>query len=177
MPRRSWDDEDNAGEDLDQPVTITGRQLRSLKMGSTLGLIGFILALIATGAAAWTMLRPTPKSPEPAVAATPTPAPAATDTTAAAAAATPAPTPAATAPVTASSAPPEATKPHTTKAATASATKKTHAARTASHAEAPKMESFDPGAASPAPAASTPSIPTPVPIPVEHKAAPDTTHH
>jgi cytoskeletal protein RodZ len=185
MRRRSWE-EKGGDDDLDQPVTLTEKQLRSLERKAGLGLFGLILAFVALGVAGWTMYRAltTPTQAQPIAA---TPAPAAADTAAAqpaATAPTPAPTtPAPTTPASAgvASAPvggPAAVIPtartHSVKASNAVARRGSHSARTASSAPAPKMESFEPA---PAPGTSLPT-PTPTPVPVEHKAAPaDTSHH
>ena len=53
--RRSWD-EDETTEDLDEPVTITGRQLRSLKRQARVGFFGVLLAFVAIGLATWNLL-------------------------------------------------------------------------------------------------------------------------
>jgi hypothetical protein len=185
MRRRSWE-EKGGDDDLDQPVTLTEKQLRSLERKAGLGLFGLILALVALGVAGWTMVRAltmTPAQTQPIAA---TPAPAAVDTAAAqpaATAPTPAPTPAPTTPAPAgvASAPvggPPAVIPtartHSVKASNAVARRRSHSAHTASSAPTPKMESFDP---TPAPATAVPT-PTPTPVPVERKAAPaDTSHH
>jgi hypothetical protein len=51
--------EDTADDGLDEPVTITERQLRSLKRGARIGLFAMFLAIIATGLAGWNSLRAT----------------------------------------------------------------------------------------------------------------------
>ena len=56
--RRSWD-EDEEVTDLDEPVTITGRQLRSLKRGARVGIFGILLAFVAIGLATWNLLSST----------------------------------------------------------------------------------------------------------------------
>ena len=48
--RNKWEDTAN---ELDEPVTITGRQVRSLKRGARAGLFAMFLALVATGLAGW----------------------------------------------------------------------------------------------------------------------------
>ena len=52
--RSSW--EDGGKADLDEPTTITERQLRSLKRGARAGVLGMMLALVAAGAAGWSLL-------------------------------------------------------------------------------------------------------------------------
>lgn len=49
-------DEDQDGPD-DEPVTITERQLRHLKIGATAGLVAVVLAFAATGLAAWSLMK------------------------------------------------------------------------------------------------------------------------
>lgn len=189
MRRRSWEEKGGGDEDdLDHPVTLTEKQLRSLERNARFGLFGLILAVVALGLAGWTMFRATQKvATEPQTVAA-TPPPAAVDTAATSSAAT-APTlepvtapPAA--PTTVSSAPtggpaaviPTAKK-HSVRATNAVAHRASRATHTASHSPAPTMESFEPAPAAAPPAASVPTpTPTPVPVPVEHKAAPDTTH-
>lgn len=50
--RNRWETSGDGG--LDDPVTITERQLRSLKRGARAGLFAFILALAAAGVTGWT---------------------------------------------------------------------------------------------------------------------------
>ena len=50
--RNRWEDSRDGG--LDDPVTLTERQLRSLKRGAKAGAFAFILALAAAGLAGWT---------------------------------------------------------------------------------------------------------------------------
>jgi len=50
--RNRWEDSRDGG--LDDPVTLTERQLRSLKRGARAGAFAFILALAAAGLAGWT---------------------------------------------------------------------------------------------------------------------------
>jgi hypothetical protein len=52
--RSSW--EDGGKADLDEPTTITERQLRSLRRGARVGVLGMLLALVAVGAAGWSLL-------------------------------------------------------------------------------------------------------------------------
>jgi len=186
MRRRSWEEKDGGEDDLDHPVTLTEKQLRSLERNARFGLFGLILALVALGLAGWTMFRaPKKVATEPQTVAA-TPPPAAVDTAAtspAATAPTPEPTPT---PTPVASAPPATggpaaviptAKKHSVRATNAVAHRASHATHTASHTTAPKMESFEPAPAAAPPAASVPTpTPTPVPVPVEHKAAPDTTH-
>ena len=58
---------------LDEPVTITQRQLRSLTRGARAGLFGVLLAVVAIGLAAWSMFAGPSRSAahEPAPAASP----------------------------------------------------------------------------------------------------------
>jgi hypothetical protein len=51
--RSRW--EAGADTQLDEPVTITQRQLRSLTRGARAGLFGILLAVVAIGLAAWSM--------------------------------------------------------------------------------------------------------------------------
>ena len=59
--RRRWEDEENLddNDNLDEPITITGRQLRSLKRGARVGLFGVLLAFVAIGLATWNLLSST----------------------------------------------------------------------------------------------------------------------
>ncbi|TMQ56778.1 MAG: hypothetical protein E6K76_12200 [Candidatus Eisenbacteria bacterium] len=50
--RNNWDGE----ADLDDPVTITERQLRSLRRGARAGVLAILLALVALVAAGWSMM-------------------------------------------------------------------------------------------------------------------------
>lgn len=52
--RNRW--EDRANDGLDEPVSITERQLRSLKRGARAGAFGILLALVAGGLAGWSLL-------------------------------------------------------------------------------------------------------------------------
>jgi len=52
--RSRW--EDNADEALDEPVTITERQLRALKRYAKLGMIAMPLAIIALGLGVWSLV-------------------------------------------------------------------------------------------------------------------------
>ena len=47
--------DEGASEDLDEPVTLTERQLRSLKRGATFGMLAVLLALCALAMAAWSL--------------------------------------------------------------------------------------------------------------------------
>jgi hypothetical protein len=73
--RRRWEDDENLDDNLDEPVTITGRQLRSLKRGARVGLFGILLAFVAIGLATWNLLSSTrgaannDMNPSPATAA------------------------------------------------------------------------------------------------------------
>ncbi len=53
--RRSWEEPADGG--LDEPVTLTARQLRSLKRGARFGLFALILALAAAGLTGWNEYR------------------------------------------------------------------------------------------------------------------------
>jgi hypothetical protein len=53
--RNRWEDTGDGG--LDDPVTLTERQLRSLKRGARAGVFAFILALAAAGLAGWTSVQ------------------------------------------------------------------------------------------------------------------------
>lgn len=180
MRRSRWEDAGGGGDEtLDQPVTVTERQLRSLKAGSRLGLFGLILALLATGMAAWAMFRPSqetvPTEPVAATTPAPTPAPTAADTVTAA--------PTAGAPIAASAAPqatsgtggPAAVIPErkaSTKRASTTVNASTRGSRT-SRAPAPKMEAFDPAPSTAKAAVPSPGA-TPVPIEPARPAAADT---
>jgi len=75
--RSRW--EDNADEALDEPVTITERQLRALKRSAKLGMIAMPLAVIALGLGVWSLLGGAltgTKSEVQTAAAQPAPAPA-----------------------------------------------------------------------------------------------------
>lgn len=184
--RNRWEDK---GDDQDEPVTITGRELGALKRGASVGFFALILSLVAVGAAGWTIYQGMQGTTTPVLpAAAATQAPAAVDTATA--------QPASTAPEgtpTASATPTPATEPaavtaqpstptpparHTVKAVNvASVGHARHGRATASHASspAPKMESFDP-----TPAAPSAGVPTQTPIiptaPVK-SASPDTSSH
>jgi hypothetical protein len=54
--RRRWEEEETNDDNLDEPVTITGRQLRSLRRGARVGLFGVLLAFVAIGLAAWNLI-------------------------------------------------------------------------------------------------------------------------
>src|SRR5947208_1737494 len=58
--RNRWEDKADAA--VEEPVTITESQLRSLKRGAALGLISFVLALVAVGVAGWTWFQGTKKT-------------------------------------------------------------------------------------------------------------------
>jgi len=185
MRQRSWEDK---SDDLDEPVTITEKELRSLKLGARAGLFALILSLIAAGAAGWTVyqgMKPAPVQPEtaatqpPAVAdsantkpASMTPEPTAPATPVPTEASAPVPTPVAEAK------PAVATR-HTVKVVNASSVGHARYGKASAPAHhsgpAPKMESFAP----PEPAAPS-GIPTPSPIvptaPVKSAPA-DSSHH
>src|SRR5262245_13707981 len=75
--RSRW--EDNADEALDEPVTITERQLRALKRSAKLGMFAMPLAIIALGLGVWSLLGgalPGTKTEVQQAAAQPAPAPA-----------------------------------------------------------------------------------------------------
>src|SRR5690349_12195746 len=75
--RSRW--EDNADEALDEPVTITERQLRALKRSAKLGMFAMPLAVIALGLGVWSLLGGAlggTKSEVQQAAAQPAPAPA-----------------------------------------------------------------------------------------------------
>jgi len=192
--RSRYDDVKDVDE-LDEPVTLTSKELSSLKFGARAGMFALILSLLAAGAAGWTMYQGTKKAPaEPvAVTAAPAAAPAAVDTSTASSVlppseaspsvtATPSPAPGGPGAVVAKASKQAETK-HSTKTMNASSTRASRTARTASHATAPKMESFDPTPAPPSAGIPNPGIPTPTPTPVPvapeaHKSAPaDTSAH
>ena len=50
--RSRWE----GGTDLDEPATITERQLRSLRRGARAGVLAILLALVSAGAAGWSLL-------------------------------------------------------------------------------------------------------------------------
>jgi len=50
--RNRWE----GAADLDEPATITERQLRSLRRGARAGVLAILLALVATVAAGWSVL-------------------------------------------------------------------------------------------------------------------------
>jgi hypothetical protein len=52
--RDRWDGESKS--DLDEPVTITERQLRALRRGGRTGMLAILLALISLGVAGWSLL-------------------------------------------------------------------------------------------------------------------------
>src|SRR3954468_9892204 len=110
MRRRSWEEKGGDEDDLDHPVTLTEKQLRSLERNARFGLFGLILAVIALGVAGWTMFRaPKTAATEPRTAATPPPAAAVDPASHAETAPTPAPSaaaPSAAAPPTSAGAAP-----------------------------------------------------------------------
>jgi hypothetical protein len=53
--RNRWEDSKDGG--LDEPVTLTERQLRSLERGARAGFFALILALAAGGLAGWSMVQ------------------------------------------------------------------------------------------------------------------------
>jgi len=68
--RSRWEERDKAEEALDEPVTITQRQLHSLTRNARAGLLGILLGVIAIGLSAWSLFaglgRPGATEPEPA---------------------------------------------------------------------------------------------------------------
>lgn len=182
---RSRFEEYKEDDHLDEPVTITGRQLKSLKRAATTGLIATILAIIAVGLGAWNLVQAGKSAPsepmgaEPAAQAQPAPAAAATDSV-------PSPTPTPQPLQTGAAATPPAASPTpavTAKTAVKPASKRHASAapverhsRSASSGEEPvTTPAFSPSAA-PVPSA----IPSPAPSPVAPKAstaAPDTSKH
>ena len=77
--RNRWEDK---GGEVDEPVTITGKELRALKRGASLGFFALILSLVAVGAAGWTIYQGTKTAPIlPEAAATPAASQADTATT------------------------------------------------------------------------------------------------
>jgi len=173
--RNRW--EGAANEDLDEPVSLTERQLRSLKLGARAGLFALILALAATGLAGWTWFQGG-KQGNPMVASTaeqarpPESRIAQAETTtpveAPSAVAPSAPSPAASAPAVqpvtpaASTSKPATTATRKTKAVSAAAWPKVTAP--AARAKEPVTESFDPSPAAPAMASP---ITSPAPIAAE----------
>jgi hypothetical protein len=155
--RNRWEDKaDKADDGFDEPVTLTGQQLRSLKRGAMAGTFALILALVAVGLAAWNMFGETGKgsggassvasaSTAPTEGGTQAPAPTA-PTASPAPTVSPAPTPA---PATARSAKP----------ATAARHRAAGVASAMPQAPKPVTESFNP---SPVPPAMTPMTPAPV---------------
>jgi len=166
---RSRFEEYKEDDHMDEPVTITGRQLRALKRASTTGMIATILAIIAVGLGAWNLVQAgksgpsDPISSEPAAQAQPAPAAAATDSVPSpvpapqpiqtGAAATPEPS---TAPAAATAAKPAA------RHASATPSSPTHSRpskSTASSGEEPvTMPAFSPSAAPVSPAIPTPGV-------------------
>ena len=190
MRHRSWEDK---GDAVDEPVTITESELRSLKRGAMLGLISIFLALVAVGVAGWTWYEGTKKSPGGDL-VTATEQPAATPAAVAPTNAEPSSSSAEPAPVTAapsatSSAPTpaaNATRVHAASAVNASASGRTvrraQAARSvgkakygqnavASKSAKPKTESFDASTTAPSPVLP----PSPVSAEPAKSAAKDST--
>src|SRR6267142_5790908 len=78
--RNRWEDK---GGEVDEPVTITEKELRALKRGASVGVFALILSLVAVGAAGWTIYQgtmTTPVQPEAAAIPAATQAPVAADT-------------------------------------------------------------------------------------------------
>lgn len=114
---RRWEERERAEAAMDEPVTITERQYRSLKRGATLGLCALILAVLGTGLAVWNFVAgPKNSQANPAVAQT---APAESSTTQTA---TPAPAPTPDSVRSATAPPPAATPAPAVKTATPAAT-------------------------------------------------------
>jgi uncharacterized iron-regulated membrane protein len=179
---RSRFEEYQEDDHLDEPVTITGRQLKSLKRAATTGLIATILAIIAVGLGAWNLVQAGKSStsetmsPEPAAQAQPVPAPVATDSMS-----TPAPQPIQTgaAPATQPPSTPPATAAKPTAERHAAATKATSArhshsstSSTPSGEEPLTVPAFSPSAAPVSPAA-----PAPTPVAPTKSAGADTSGH
>jgi len=184
--RRSWDEP--ADESLDEPVTLTARQLRSLKWGARFGTLALVLALVAAGLAGWTTVRAARQGSEtsssvPSAAAQPQPAESrvaeAAPGGAPSNAAPSTPSPAAPAPSPASASVPAtpavttAAQPTTHAAHAGKAAATTHATKSvgtskykSATAQSPKpvTESFDP---SPTTAPAITPTPSPVPVTVE----------
>ena len=157
--RNRW--EGAANEDLDEPVSITERQLRSLKLGARAGLFALILALAATGLAGWTWFQGG-KQGNPMVASTAEQARPPESRIAQAETTTPVEAPSAVAPSPAASAP--AVQPATAAASTSkpapaavravkpasTAARAPKHTSTTARASQPVTESFDPSTTAPA---------------------------
>lgn len=90
--RSRWEERELAEAKMDEPVTITERQLRTLTLGARAGLFAILLAVAATGLATWSLLR----GPRESAAPPQTASASMTDTGVAQAAPSPAVTPAGT---------------------------------------------------------------------------------
>lgn len=182
---RSRFEEYKEDDHLDEPVTITGRQLRALKRAATTGMIATILAIIAVGLGAWNLVQAGKSGPSDPMGSEPTAAQAQPAPAAAAADSVPSPVPtpqpmqagASATPAPSTAPAPAATTVKPTARRHASATTSTRPSRSsASTGEEPvTTPAFSPSAAP-----VSPSIPAPVPSPVAPKpstAAPDTSKH
>jgi hypothetical protein len=179
---RSRFEEYKEDDHLDEPVTITGRQLRTLKRAATTGMIATILAIIAVGLGAWNLVQAGKSgtaetmSSEPAAQAQPAPAPVATDSMS-----TPAPQPIQTgaAPATQpSSAPPAAAaKPTVEQHATAAKATSTRHARSSRSSTPSGEEPLTVPAFSPSAAPVSPAAPAPTPVAPTKSAGADTSGH
>lgn len=179
---RSRFEEYNEDDHLDEPVTITGRQLKALKRAAMTGMIATILAIIAVGLGAWNLVQagksstPETMSPEPAAQAQPTPTPVATDSMS-----TPAPQPIQTgaAPATPpSSAPPAAAaKPAAERHAAVTKTTSTRHARSSTSSTSSGEEPLTVPAFSPSATPVSPSAPAPTPVAPTKSVGADTSGH
>lgn len=170
--RRSWDEP--ADEGLDEPVTLTTRQLRSLKLGARAGVFALVLAIAAAGLAGWNTIQGSKQKSEQArtaengLAQAAVASPSGAPSTLVADASTPAvgapvAQPAvAVAQAQATKPAPKATAPtvaRTTRSSSSSALPPPPKRKSAT-ARAPVTESFAPSGAAPAPS------PTPSPMPI-----------
>ena len=179
---RSRFEEYKEDDHLDEPVTITGRQLRTLKRAATTGMIATILAIIAVGLGAWNLVQAGKSgtaetmSPEPAAQAQPAPAPVATDSMS-----TPAPQPIQTgaAPATQPSKAPPATaaKPTVEQHATAAKATSAKHARSSKSSTPSGEEPLTVPAFSPSAAPVSPAAPAPTPVAPTKSAGADTSGH